>query len=108
MSELAVQLIAKNKRSQARFLDLGNCGLSEVPAEVGKLIWLESISFASRWYEWDGQRWQEKTSPNPGDENNRLRDLGSLGRLPRLRSLIVEQVADLAWIASLPKLEILY
>ena len=37
MSGLALQLIAENKRSRATFLDLGNCGLTEVPAEVGEL-----------------------------------------------------------------------
>jgi internalin A len=60
MSELALQLIAENKESRDTFLDLGNCGLTEVPAEVRELVWLESLSFASKWYEWDGREWQEK------------------------------------------------
>ena len=36
MSALALQLIAENRRSRATFLDLGNCGFTKVPAEVGK------------------------------------------------------------------------
>ena len=55
MSDLALQLIAENKKSRATFLDLGNCGLTEIPAEVGELVWLESVSLASQWYEWDGE-----------------------------------------------------
>jgi len=45
MSELALQLIRENKQKQARgedasLLDLGNCGLTEVPEEIGELVWL--------------------------------------------------------------------
>ncbi len=43
MSILTLQLITENKQSRNPFLDLGNCGLSEVPAEVGELVWLESL-----------------------------------------------------------------
>ena len=107
MSGLALQLIAENKRSRATFLDLGNCGLTEVPAEVGELVWLESLSLASEWYEWDGREWQEKKSRNTGDKNNRLIDIGPLGGLTRLRSVIVTQVADLAPLAGLTKLQML-
>src|SRR5436190_23868952 len=87
MSDLALQLIAENKRSRATFLDLGNCGLTEVPAEVGELVWLESLSLASEWAEWDGRAWQEKKSRNTGDKNNRLIDIGPLGGLAGLRSV---------------------
>ena len=57
MSELALQLIRENKQKHARgedasFLDLGNCGLTEVPEEIGELVWLETLSFSSEW--WDG------------------------------------------------------
>jgi internalin A len=48
MSELALKLIAENKAKHARgedarVLDLGNCGLTEVPEEVGELVWLEEL-----------------------------------------------------------------
>ena len=97
MSDLALQLIAENKRSRDTFLDLGNCGLTEVPAEVGELVWLESLSLVSG-----------TNSRNTADKNNRLIDIGPLGGLTRLRSLIVAQVADLALLASLTKLQTLY
>ena len=47
MSDLARALIAENKKTKARFLDLGNCGLTEIPAEIGELVWLEFVAFAS-------------------------------------------------------------
>jgi len=46
MSELVRKLIAENRRTKATFLDLRNCGLTEVPAEVGELVWLEGLSSA--------------------------------------------------------------
>jgi hypothetical protein len=47
MSKLALKLIAENKRTGSPYLDLGNCGLTEVPPEIGELVWLEELSFAS-------------------------------------------------------------
>ena len=54
MSELALQLIRENKQKRARgedagFLDLSDCGLTEVPEEIGDLVWLETLSFSSEW-----------------------------------------------------------
>src|ERR1700691_4008342 len=109
MSGLALQLIAQNKPSRATFLYLGNCGLTEVPAEVCELVWLESLSFASAWSEWDGWEWQQKESRNTGDKNNRLSGIGPLRGLTRLRSLDVSdtQVSDLAPLAGLSALQTL-
>jgi internalin A len=41
MSELALKLIAKNKKTRSPFLDLGNCGLTEAPKGYGDLFWSE-------------------------------------------------------------------
>jgi len=84
MSVLALQRIAQNKLSRETFLDLGNCGLTKVPVEVGELVWLESLSLASEWYGWQGSRWQKKKSKNDGDSNARLTDIGSLAGLSAL------------------------
>ncbi|GAB4493045.1 MAG: hypothetical protein OHK0019_16170 [Saprospiraceae bacterium] len=54
MSELARKLIAENKAKHtcgedARVQDLGNCGLTEVPEEVGKLVGLEELILSNEW-----------------------------------------------------------
>src|SRR4051794_39676437 len=102
MSDLALQLIAENKRSRAASPDVGNYGLTEVPAEVGELVWLEFLSFASEWLERDGRAWQQK-SQNSGAENSRLIDIRPLGALTRLQTLAIShtQVTDLAPLAGL-------
>ncbi|MCW5981554.1 MAG: hypothetical protein KIT09_25945 [Bryobacteraceae bacterium] len=106
MSDLARQLIAENKRTRATFLDLGNCGLTEIPAEVDRLVWLKSLSFASEWWKWDGQSRRLKKSSNTGEPNRRLADLSPLASLANLQSLDISetQVADLAPLAGLFRL----
>jgi hypothetical protein len=65
MSELALRLIEENKRTRATFLDLGNCGLTEVPEEIGELVWLEALSFSKWWNEIE-----RKKTQNNGCANN--------------------------------------
>jgi hypothetical protein len=72
MSDLALQLIAENKKAKATFLDLGNCALTEIPAEIVELGWVESVSLASEWYEWDGEICQKRKSQNSGHKNDGL------------------------------------
>jgi internalin A len=45
MSLLAQQLIAENKATKNPFLDLGNCGLTELPDELFDCVWLENLNF---------------------------------------------------------------
>ena len=63
MSELALKLIAENKKTRSPFLDLGNCGLTEVPQEIGELVWLEELSFASEWTYLDGKEMGYQKQP---------------------------------------------
>ena len=39
MSELALKLIQKAKETRATHLDLGNCGLTELPDALFELVW---------------------------------------------------------------------
>lgn len=46
-------------------LDLGNCGLTEVPEEVGELVWLEELILSNYWWEFVGRiNWKLKKSKN--------------------------------------------
>lgn len=90
MSELALRLIAENKKTRATFLDLGNCGLTEVPDEIGELVWLEGLSFASRW--WDGD--QSYESQNSAPKNSIALLNAGLGRLKNLKKLYLNGEFD--------------
>ena len=70
MSELAHKLIAKNKKTRSPFLDLGNCGLNEVPQEIADLVWLEELSFASAWANFNSKKWLNR-NPKKAEPKNK-------------------------------------
>lgn len=47
---LAFQLIEDNKITKSPRLDLSNCGMNEIPEEIGELEWLEDLIIAGRTY----------------------------------------------------------
>jgi internalin A len=67
MSELALQLIEKEKRERTGKLDLGYCGLTNFPKELFELEWLDELSFCNEYTDFE----QNKLiiSPNPGNRN---------------------------------------
>ncbi len=120
MSELALKLIAENKKTRATFLDLGNCGLTEVPDEIGDLVWLEELSFANEWL--DGDKLVE--SQNTATANNIAKlsptfvrfkqSTAGLGQLTRLKKLWLNgsyienkkfKLSDLRLLANLNSLQ---
>ncbi|PPK68662.1 TIR domain-containing protein [Methylobacter tundripaludum] len=110
MSELALRLIAENKKTRATFLDLGNCGLTEVPDEIGELVWLEGLSFAGEWR--DGK--QKYESQNTASKNNIAWLSGGFRGLKQLKRLFLNGVIfgrhdliDLSPLASLNTLQLL-
>lgn len=97
MSELALKLIAENKAKHARgedarVLDLGNCGLTEVPEEVGELVWLEEIIFSEKWQEYNFTKrmWESQKSINKGEKNILLRLPNNFSLLKNLKKLILD------------------
>jgi len=123
MSELALKLIAENYKTHATFLDLGNCGLTKVPDEIGDLVWLEELSFSSE--RRDGE--DILGSQNSGDRNNitelnstvhRLKQSTSgLGQLTKLKKLWLSSfdygskninLSDLSILANFGSLQQLY
>jgi len=51
MSQLALELIAKEKKEKTGKLDLGNCGLTELPKELFDCVWLEELIISNEY--WD-------------------------------------------------------
>lgn len=71
MSKLALKLIAENKAKHARgedarVLDLGDCGLTEVP-NISNLQWLQTLILSNEWFDRDERTW--KYSINEGKSN---------------------------------------
>ena len=85
MSELALRLIAENKKTKNPILDLGNCGLTEFPMEVLECTHLEELNFKTNY--WDGEGGNENYSSNEGQPNliTIIPDLKELSYLKKLR-----------------------
>jgi internalin A len=82
--------IAENKRTRGKSLVLSECELRKIPAEVGELVWLESLDLAG---------------------NKDMTDLASLAGLSALRSLSlyatrVRDVVPLAGLSALQSLDV--
>ena len=104
MSELALKLIAENKKTKATFLDLGNCGLTELPDELFELTWLEGLSL--------GIYFDEKSltkvvnSVKLLQNQNQIDSLDGIGNLINLNWLAANfnNLSDLSNLVSLNKL----
>ena len=71
MSALAHKLIAENKASRSPFLDLGKCGLTELPQELAELRHLEVLVLSDVAYFWkeEKQKHERYESQNKGEAN---------------------------------------
>ncbi|MBN8684291.1 MAG: leucine-rich repeat domain-containing protein [Chitinophagales bacterium] len=71
MSELALKRIAENKAKHARgedarVLDLGYCGINQLP-DLSDMDWLETLIVSDEWWDLEQQRWIK--SQNVGLKN---------------------------------------
>ena len=106
MSDLARKQIDENRKTKATFLDLGNCGMNEIPEEIGELSWLEGLSLGNTWPEDDGYLLEDRHSANSGPPNGPIQSLAPLGGLPRLRFIsAMEELPDLEVLSAVPVLE---
>lgn len=108
MTEYARVQIQTNLRTRAPFLDLGNCGLFDVPGEVAELTWLRGISFGGSWqiFGSDGAVVGAMRSRNEGRATVTLGDVQPLLRLPELEALYFGGLNsfDLRAVAQIPRL----
>jgi Leucine-rich repeat (LRR) protein len=108
MSELALKLITEAKETRATRLDLGNCGLTELPDELFELTWLEELNLSSGYRFIDDQL--DSILIEITNENELTSLPSGLGKLKKLRLLSLSWLAisDFTIIANLNSLEKLY
>ncbi|MGD1890823.1 MAG: leucine-rich repeat domain-containing protein [Cyclobacteriaceae bacterium] len=105
MSKLAQQLINKCLETQSTYLDLGNCGitdLSELP-ELFTCTHLETLVLSNEWLEWKaGKLVSGKRRKNFDPSNrNRLSSVPQdLGKLTSLTKLVCGGIYDDGWAIS--------
>ena len=72
MSELALKLIREARETKAKKLDLGNCGLTELPDKLFELVWLEELYLCKEgWsYNFETNEPRRFKSKNEMEDNN--------------------------------------
>ena len=109
MSASALRLIRQAKLRRSEYLDLGNCGLIDLPVLLFSLTWLKTLILSNEW--WDEEKMDWVTSQNNG-RPNRLRRLNSrISSLTNLEKLVFGDESDKAWpiidLASVAKIKTL-
>jgi len=67
MSDLAKQLIEKEKQKKTGRLDLGRCGLKRIPEELFEIKWLKELYFCDSFWDFKKRKWIY--SANSGNSN---------------------------------------
>jgi internalin A len=90
--QLARYLIEENKRTKDPYLDLGNCGLSQLPPELKECVWIEVLTLSNEWedYNWKTQKWETKRSKNSG-VLNRISSISGIEHLKNLKILVLKR-----------------
>lgn len=99
MSELALKLIRETKEKRLTSLDLGNCGLTELPDELFELIWLEELNLSNEYTYWHEARkhWTRIKSSNNGSANHLANLPEDIKKLENLKKLIACGTYEYRW-----------
>jgi internalin A len=129
MSALAQKLIAECKRTKAKSLDLGNCGLTKIPDEVFDCVWLKNLSFGTYYSDKSGFLERTKNEGNKNEiisipakisqlinlktlslDNNQIVDIQTIGNLINLQTLSLQrnQIVDIQSLGNLINLQLLF
>ena len=117
MSQLALQRIREAKENRLTRLDIGNCGLTEIPDEVFELVWLEELIVSNDWWEYSFEKMEQVSfnSQNKGEANNlksispKMRLLKRLIKIFACGNIVVRwDLSDLSPLTNLTTLQELW
>ncbi|MBL7724831.1 MAG: leucine-rich repeat domain-containing protein, partial [Chitinophagaceae bacterium] len=83
--EIAIALIKETKNKKLKSLDLGRCGLKEIPEELFEMTWLEELNLGN--FIWDDVEKKMKECKNKGPLNFLSKLPNDLYRLKNLKFL---------------------
>ncbi len=103
MSNLALQRIAENKRTKALSLDLGNCGLNNLPPQIKQLDWLEELILSNEFWDPDKNEWV--VNVNKGPKNRRIILSTLIHKLTNLKRLYINGDRRSSWQVNLTHID---
>ena len=101
--ELALKRIAENKRTQAKRLDLSDCGLvNELPEELFECEWLEELDLSGFSYRYEKRRYEDRNDFSDFSFSNK-----GFEKLTNLESLDLSSyhITDLGFLQGLTSLQ---
>ena len=107
MSELALKLIHEAKEKRQTRLDLGSCGLTEIPEQLFELTWLEELILGEIWLrDSKNPRIVPEKSLNTGPKNAITKLPEKISQLKELSAISFSRnnILDISPLASLTKL----
>ncbi len=112
MSNLALQLIQKEKEEKTGLLDIGYCGLTKIPQEVFECTWLETLILSNRYWSIEKQKWIDSQNR---ERNNNLHSISiHIRKLTKLKKIVIGgymnkwKISDMSPLKNLPQLQYLY
>lgn len=92
MSQLALALIREAKEKRLTRLDLGNCGLTELPEELFELVWLEELILCGTggMFDVENMKWRYFSSQNKGSVNHFRQFSSEIKKLQNLKTLCAD------------------
>ena len=97
MSEQALALIKEAKEKRLTRLDIGNCGLTELPEELFELVWLEELVVSDVNVYWGQKINFYVESKNEGKSNKISNISDRIGNLSRLKYLSLRGTKSNKW-----------
>jgi len=106
MKALAEKRILKNKETKNSFLNLGDCGLVELPDELFECIWIKNLNLGSYYYNEPSKSLRKN---NYRKKENQIKNLDGIESLKSLRYLTCDNnnILTIEPIQNLANLEIL-
>lgn len=109
MTSHVSKIIKHSQETHSTFLDLGNCGLSQVPDEIEDLTWVKEINLGTRYFDYSSRKWMATKNSS---KLNSFQDKGLdiLTSLPELTTLHFNKnnLSDISFISSLINIELLF
>lgn len=106
----AIKRMQQCREEQNPFLDLGECGLQDIPDEIGAFSWLRSLNLGKVYLV--GQNWDQQIETSNSGPANKLSesDMQALKQLPQLEELFLHglDLRSLTFLAGMPNLKVLW
>lgn len=102
VEEKVRNIINEGKVNKSKVIDLGNCGLKEIPSELFELEWVEELILCEEWWHFDEKNynWIRVRTINQGEENHIETLQPELTKLTNLKKLSIGSNSNFTYLRN--------